>query len=226
MNRIPCVGRFGARTQSRSRYLARVSHAAIAACLIYGGSASAETAVFFNDNIAAGKQTFVDTVAAADANHNTNNPGATQTSHVYEFDILNTSGHTFLVIGANGAPSVVVKTTRGGSPAPNNQAGNRGSDGFTNWGNSHSGTFASAEALGYTFQFFESDGTTPFSMNALGTLVNDWGTCCTSNNPTPSGGTANASEVYLRFGASAPILLGGISSSISSTEHFIGAIND
>ena len=226
MNRFPRGGRSGARTQTRSRYMARVSHAAIAACLIYGGSASAETAVFFNDDIAAGKQTFADTIAAADANHNANNQGTTQTSHIYEFDILNTSGDTFLVIGANGAPSVVVKTTQGGVAAANNQLGNRGSDGFTNWGNSHNGTFASAEALGYTFQFFESDGATPFSMNALGTLVNDWGTCCTSNNPTPSGGTANASEVYLRFGASTPILLGGISSSISSTEHFIGAIND
>ena len=226
MNRFPRGGRSGARTQTRSRYMARVSHAAIAACLIYGGSASAETAVFFNDDIAAGKQTFTDTIAAADANHNANNQGTTQTSHIYEFDILNTSGDTFLVIGANGAPSVVVKTTQGGVAAANNQLGNRGSDGFTNWGNSHNGTFASAEALGYTFQFFESDGATPFSMNALGTLVNDWGTCCTSNNPTPSGGTANASEVYLRFGASTPILLGGISSSISSTEHFIGAIND
>ncbi|AXE65619.1 hypothetical protein BBF93_16320 [Hyphomonas sp. CACIAM 19H1] len=226
MNRLPRAGRSGARIQTRSRYLARVSHAAMAACIIYGGSASAETAVFFNDDIAAGKQTFVDTIAAADANHNTNNPSTPQTSHVYEFDILNTSGSTFLVIGANGAPSVIVQTTRGGNAAPNNQMGNRGSDGFTNWSNSHNGTFAGAEALGYTFAFFESDGTTPFSMNALGTLVNDWGTCCTVNNPTPSGGTANASEVYLRFGASAPILLGGISSSISSTEHFIGAIND
>lgn len=226
MYRYPGARRSGARTHSRSRYATIVSHAAIAACLAYASPAAADTAVYFNDDIEAGKQTFVNTIAAADANHNANNPDSQQTSHIYEFDILNTSGHTFLVIGSNGAPSVVVKTTQGGNPAANNGVGNNGSDGFTNWSNSHNGTFASAEAMGYKFSFFEADGTTPFSMNALGTLVNDWGTCCTANNPTPSGGTANASEVYLRFGSTTPILLGGISSSISSTEHFIGAIND
>ncbi|MFN3609915.1 MAG: autotransporter-associated beta strand repeat-containing protein [Hyphomonas sp.] len=222
-NQLRCSG---SRKRAFARSLTHVSRAAIAASILTSGIANADTAVYFNDDAAAGIQTFVDTIAAADANHNANNPGATQTSHIYEFDILNTSGSTFLVISGGGAPSVIVETTRGGSPAPNNGFGNQGSDGFTNWGNSHDGTFASAEAMGYTFKFFETDGTTPFSMNALGTLVNDWGTCCVVNNPTPSGGTANASEVYLRFGSTAPILLGGISSSIPGIEHFIGAIND
>jgi autotransporter-associated beta strand protein len=222
-NELRCLGM---RKRVAARVLAQASRAAIAASLLCGGNAFADTAVYFNDDVAAGIQTFVDTIEAADNNHNTNNPGSTQTSHIYEFDILNTSGHTFLVIGGAGAQSVIVKTTRNGSPAPNNTFGDRGSDGFTNWGNSHDGTFAGAEALGYTFSFFEDDGVTPFSMNALGTLVNNWGTCCAVGNPTPDGGTANASEVYLRFGSSSPVLLGGISSTIGGTEHFIGAIND
>lgn len=218
--------RFAGRKREFARSLTHVSRAALAASILSSGIANAETAVFFNDDIAAGKQTFVDTITAADANHNASNQGTTQTSHIYEFDILNTTGSDFLVIGSNGAPSVMVKTTRGGSAAPNSSNGNRGSDGFSSWSNSHDGTFADAESMGYTFNFFESDGTTAFSMNALGTLVNDWGTCCAVGNPTPDGGTADASEVYLRFDASNPILLGGISNTINSTEHFIGAIND
>jgi len=217
---------FGRRNRMLARSFTAASLTAIAAALLYSGTAAADPAVYFNDDVAAGIQTFEDTITAADNAYNADNPGSTQTSHIYEFDILNTTGDTFLVIGSGGAPSVTVKTTRNGSPAVNNQNGDNGSDGFSNWSNSHDGTFAGAEALGYTYQFFESDGTTPFSMNALGTMVNDWGTCCTSSNPTPDGGTANASEVYLRFGTSSPLLLGGISNSIGGTEHFIGAIND
>ena len=203
-----------------------MSLTAIATSLGTFSPASADPAVYFNDDVDEGIQTFEDTIDAADNAYNSDNPGSTRESHIYEFDILNTTGDTFLVIGSNGAPSVTVKTTRGGSPAPNNQNGDAGRDGFTNWGNSHNGTFAGAESLGYTYEFYEADGTTPFSMNALGTLVNDWGTCCVTSNPTPDGSTSDASEVYLRFGASDPLLLGGISNSIGGTEHFIGAIND
>lgn len=218
----------GSRKRVFARSLAHVSRAAIAACILTSGIASADPAVFFNDDTAVGIQTFTDTIQAADANYNASNPSTPRTSHVYSFDILNTSGSSFLVLGSNGAPSVIVNTSRGGSAATNADSGNLGSDGFTNWSNSYNagGGFAAAEALGYSFSFFEADGVTPFSMNAVGTFVNDWGTCCTVGNPTPSGTTANASEVYLRFGADDPILLGGISSSISGREHFIGAIND
>lgn len=226
MKRKTAMRCFGSRNRTFARSLALVSRTAIAASILYAGTASADPAVYFNEDVTAGIQTFTDTVEAADANYNSTHSGSTQSSDIYEFDILNTSGDTFLVIGAGGAPSVIVKTTWNGSPASNNGNGDEGSDGFTNWGNSHNGTFAGAESLGYTFSFYEADGTTPFSMNALGTMVNDWGTCCTYNNPTPDGSTADASEVYLRFGASDPLLLGGISSSISGTEHFIGAIND
>ncbi|MFN3911389.1 autotransporter domain-containing protein [Hyphomonas sp.] len=226
MNRRSILPIIGSRNRGFARSIAQVSRAALAASLLSSGIANADPAVFFNEDVNAGIQTFVNTIQAADANYNAANPGATRTSHVYAFDIQNTSGGSFLVLGTNGAPSVVVETTRGGAPAANSQNGDEGSDGFTNWSNSHGGTFADAEALGYTYSFFAADGVTPFEMNALGTMVNDWGTCCVSGNPTPDGNTSNASEVYLRFGASAPILLGGISSSIPGTEHFIGAIND
>ena len=220
---VPC---YGGRKRTLARSIAAVSLTAIAASILSSGTAAADPAVYFNDDVDAGIQTFEDTITAADNAYNNDNPGSTRSSTIYAFDILNTTGDTFLVIGAGGAPSVTVKTIWNGNPASNNQNGDNGSDGFTNWGNSHDGTFAGAEALGYTYQFFEADGTTPFDMNALGTMVNDWGTCCTYSNPTPDGSTADASEVYLRFGTSDPLLLGGISSSIGGTEHFIGAIND
>jgi autotransporter-associated beta strand protein len=217
---------FGGRNRMLARSFAAASLTAIAVAIISSGTAAAEPAVYFNDDVEAGIETFEDTVAAADAAYNADNPGANRTSHIYAFDILNTTGSSFLVLGTNGAPGVTVKTFRGGSPATNNENGDAGRDGFTNWSNSHNGTFADAESKGYTYEFYEADGTTPFTMNALGTLVNDWGTCCASGNPTPDGNTTNASEVYLRFGTSDPLLLGGISNTIGGTEHFIGAIND
>ncbi|RAN36816.1 hypothetical protein HY11_11270 [Hyphomonas pacifica] len=201
--------------------------AAMAASLLYSGAAHAEPAVYFNEDANVGIQRFKDTVDAADAAYNAANPGSTRTSLIYEYDILSTSGSSFMVIGPNaGDPSVIVETTQAGNQANNAGTGREGGDGFTNWSNSYSGGFAGAEAMGYTYKFFETDGTTPFDMNAIGTMVNDWGTCCTTNNATPSGGSADASEVYLRFGNSDPLLLGGISNRISSQEHFIGAIND
>ncbi len=123
---------------------------------------------------------------------------------------------------------VFVRTTRVGAPALNTSTGDLGGDGFTSWGNSYTrGDFNNAAALGYNLEFFSDAGlTNPFLMNSLGLHVTNWGTCCALNNDTPSGGTANASEIYLIFDQTAPILLGGISSTIRGTEHFIGAIND
>ena len=206
---------------------ASVSTVAVTVSLFYAGVAHAAPAVYFNEDADEGMQAFKDTVADADDAYNTDNPGSPRSSVIYEYDILSTSGDEFMVIGPDaGDPSVIVKTIRGGAPAPNNGTGDEGGDGFTNWSNSYSGGFSDAEDMGYTYQFYETDGTTPFQMNAIGTMVNDWGTCCTSGNAKPDGGTANASEVYLRFGNSSPLLLGGISSAIPGVEHFIGAIND
>ena len=211
------------------RVWASASMAAMAVSLMYAGAAHADPAVYFNEDATVGIQKFKDTVDSADAAYNAANPGSTRSSLIYEYDILSTSGSSFMVIGPNaGDPSVIVETSRGGSAVSNNGTGNEGSDGFTNWGNSYSKNagFSAAEAMGYTYKFYEADGTTPFEMNAIGTMVNDWGTCCAEDNATPDGGTADASQVYLRFGSSNPLLLGGISSTIGPQEHFIGAIND
>ncbi|SHN64792.1 autotransporter-associated beta strand repeat-containing protein [Erythrobacter sanguineus] len=197
----------------------KYSCSVIAACA--ASTAFAEPAVFFNDDRDAGRTTFRNTVQAADAN-------AGQTSVIYEIDILNTTGSIFQVTNPTNSDIVFVRTTRVGAPALNNGTGDLGGDGFTNWGNSYSpDTFAAAAALGYNIEFFsDASLTNPFQMNSLGLHVNNWGTCCATNNATPSGGTSNASEIYLIFDNTAPLLLGGIASTIPGTEHFIGAIND
>src|SRR3546814_12853452 len=60
------------------------STAAIATGLIFvATNAGATPAVFFNDDLVAGEQTFVDTAAAADAAYNAANPGATQDSVIF-----------------------------------------------------------------------------------------------------------------------------------------------
>ena len=212
----------------RAVYL-KVGGSVIAACAVLATSpAFADPAVFFNDDRDAGRTTFRNTVQAADNAHNQANPNATRTSIIFEIDIRNTTGGVFQVTNPTNNDIVFVRTTRLGSTAPNNGIGDRGGDGFTNWGNSYSPrTFAAAAALGYNIEFFSDAAlSNPFPMNALGLHVNNWGTCCAVGNATPSGGTANASEIYLIFDNTAPLLLGGISRTIPGTEHFIGAIND
>ena len=52
---------------------------------------------------------------------------------------------------------------------------------------------------GVKFEFFSDVGmTTPTTINAIGTFTNDWGTCCTSNNNTPTG-TASGTALYAVF---------------------------
>src|SRR3546814_1106637 len=73
------------------------STAAIATGLIFvATTAGATPAVFFNDDLVAGEQTFVDTAAAADAAYNAANPGATQDSVIFRIDLTNRSEeHTY-----------------------------------------------------------------------------------------------------------------------------------
>jgi outer membrane autotransporter protein len=209
-----------------------VAVAAVAAGLLLPSAASAAPAVFFNDDLDAGRATLLNAITLSDQAFNAANPSLPpRVSPVFEIDITNSltdSNGVFSVV--NGSTTVWVRTTQGGGIARNNQNGDLGGDGFTNWSNVYSGGFAGAEALGYTLSFFADAAlTTPFEMNALGLHVNDWGTCCTSGNPTPLGGTANASEIYLRFftgSSDSLLLLGGISSPIPGIEHFIGAVND
>jgi outer membrane autotransporter protein len=211
---------------------ASVAAAAVAAGLL-SSAASAVPAVFFNDDLAAGRNTLLNAITLSDQAYNTANPTTPRTATIFEIDITNSltnASGVFSVV--NGSTTVWVRTTQAGNIARNNASGDLGGDGFTNWGNSYNGSFAGAEALAYQLDFFADAGlTTPFAMNAIGLNVNDWGTCCTSGNPTPTGGTANASEIYLRFltGSTDSLqLLGGIAqgSENNGIEHFIGAIND
>lgn len=189
-------------------------------------SAFAAPAVFFNDDTATGLQTFADTVAAADAAYNAANPGSTQQSTIFAIDLNNSTGSSFSVT-SNGQ-TVYVVTTRAGTPAPNNTNGDENSLGFTQWSVSYSrGDFSSAIAQGYNIAFYsDASLTTPFSVNAAGLFVSNWGTCCTTNNTTPDGSTADASEIYMLFNGSTPLLVGGITSSIGGEEHFVAAIDD
>tara|TARA_R110000787_G_scaffold8094_3_gene27068 strand:- start:16972 stop:20142 length:3171 start_codon:yes stop_codon:yes gene_type:complete len=218
-------GRARGRKHFIGRALGSASVFTLALAVLAPGTASATPAVFFNEDTSAGLQTFINTVLAADASFNTANPTTPHTSDIYQFDILNTTGGKFTVSSTTGGNDIVVETVRLGSLTSNNYTGKKGSDGFTDWSNSYSSTFADAEAMGYTYKFFEADGVTPYDINALGTYVNDWGTCCT-NGVDPDGNPTGASAVYFRFGASDPLLLGGIKKSIGGTEHFVGGIND
>ncbi len=204
-----------------------VSASAIIASIVAGTiAAHATPAVFFNADLVAGEQTFRDTATAADAAYNAANPGATQSSDIFRIDLTNLTGSNFAVM--SGGTTVYVKTARAGSPAPNNQNGDEGGDGFTNWSVNYTpGDFNSAISNGYTLSFFSDAAyTTAYNVNAIGMHVSDWGTCCTASNAVPGGGTANASQIYMLFNGSTPLLVGGISTAIRGEEHFIAAIDD
>ncbi|WP_028964945.1 beta strand repeat-containing protein, partial [Sphingomonas phyllosphaerae] len=204
-----------------------VSASAVVTAIVAGAvAAHATPAVFFNADLVAGEQTFRDTATAADAAYNAANPGATQSSDIFRIDLTNLTGSNFAV--TSGGTTVYVKTTLAGNPAPNNQNGDERGDGFTNWGVSYTaGDFNSAISNGYTLSFFsDSAYTTAYNVNAIGMHVSDWGTCCTTSNAVPGGGTANASQIYMLFNGSTPLLVGGISTAIRGEEHFIAAIDD
>ena len=189
------------------------------------GAAHAVPTVFFNEDLVAGEATFVNAIIAADAAYNLAN-NDTQTSNIFTYDIMNNTGASFTV--TSGAETVYVRTSQSQNAGLMNSVdGDEQNDGFTGWGNSHDGTWAGAVALGYTVEFFADAGyTTPYLMNAVGLYVTNWGTCCTTNNPTPDGSTVNASEVYMQFNGGTPLLVGGISTSIPGEEHFVAAIDD
>src|SRR3546814_1493103 len=83
------------------------STAAFATGLIFvATNAGATPAVFFNDDLVAGEQTFVDTAAAADAAYNAANPGATQDSVIFRLDLTNSTGNQFSVTDPDSAITV------------------------------------------------------------------------------------------------------------------------
>lgn len=208
--------------------LSAASRGALVIAATAASVAHAAPAVYFNDNLVAGENTFLATAAAADAAYNAAHPGATQNSTIFRIDLTNTTGSSFSVTDALTNTTVYVRTTRNGVLAPNNTTGDAGGDGFTGWSVAYTpGDFASAIAAGYTMSFFsDSSYSTPYLINAIGLNVSDWGTCCTLGNTTPNGGTADASQIYMQFNGSSPLLVGGISSPISGQEHFIAAIDD
>ena len=196
---------------------------------IFSMTAHANPAVFFNDDLNAGLQTFLDTAAAADAAYNAANPsGPTHSSLIFQLDLSTITGYRFAVTDASLTETVYVQTLRAGSAATNTGTGDEGGDGFTNWSVSYlSGDFSSAVSAGYELSFFtDASYTTPYLINAVGLNVSNWGTCCTTNNTTPDGGLANASQIYMLFDGSSPLLVGGIDTSIGGEEHFVAAIDD
>src|SRR3546814_13479159 len=103
------------------------STAAFATGLIFvATNAGATPAVFFNDDLVAGEQTFVDTAAAADAAYNAANPGATQDSVIFRLDLTNSTGNQFSVTDPVSAITVYVRTALAGSPANNSTTGDEG----------------------------------------------------------------------------------------------------
>jgi len=179
----------------------------------------AAPAIFFDDDLSAGRTKIISTIQNADTNSG-------QTSTIFEIDLFdNPNGiYTSTVNGQ----SVYVKTTRNGSVVPNEDFGTT-LDGFTGWSNNYVGDFSNAENLGYKLDFYSDSSlssSSRFPVNALGIFVDDWGTCCVRNNSTPYGTNIDSSEVYIKFDNNAPLLVGGISQPIPPKEHFIGAIND
>ncbi len=130
-------------------------------------SAFATPAVFFNDDVNAGLQTFTNVIGAADTAYNTANPGATQQSNIFRIDLNNSTGGAFSVT-SNGQ-TVYVVTTLAGSVAPNNTNGDENSLGFTRWSVDYTpGDFNEATAEGYTMAFYsDANHTTPLSVAAF-----------------------------------------------------------
>lgn len=114
-------------------------------------TAHADPAVFFNDDLNAGLQTFLDTAVAADAAYNAANPSSpTQTSLIFKYDLSVISGYRFSVTDTTAVETIYVQTLRAGSSAMNTGTGDEGGDGFTNWSVSYqSGDFAGAVSAGY-----------------------------------------------------------------------------
>lgn len=187
------------------------------------GQILAAPAVFFNDNLTAGRTSFTNTVNSATA-------VGGGTPIIYIVDIGAQAGQSNFTATSSSGPTIYVSTSRLGSPASNNNTGDIGGLGYTTWSVSYtSGNFSSVIDRGYKVSFFsDSARTTPVDINAIGIQTTNWGTCCTGNNTTPDGSLQPGSAIYMNFAGatSGNLLVGNITSSISGTEHFVGAIND
>lgn len=186
---------------------------AAAGCLAaLAGGAQAAPAVFFTDDLSEGQTRFTQTVASA---------ASDAVIFTYDFDMSSPSAFSV----TEGGTTVYVRTFLGASPATYSY------DGFQTWGVSYNAAngFAAVVDSGFTIEFYEDSGyTTPFASNAVGIQTYDWGTCCTGVNTTPDG-TVAGSAIYMVFNPDTDAsinLIGNITSSIPSTNHFVAAIDD
>ena len=206
----------------------------------YAGAIFATPVTFFTTR-SGGLTAFTDAVTAADTNYNTNlkpSGAPTVTSTVYSFSIPNTSTTSGVFSVTLGSTPLYIRTSRGGVAANNSSTGNLGGTNYTSWsvgyqnrGGSNSGVnWTNALADGYKVEFFSDAGlTTRTGVNSFGVHINDWGTCCTTVTSATPTGTTIGTGVYLVFetGATSNALeVGTMTSSISGTEHFVGAIDD
>lgn len=177
----------------------------------------AAPASFFDTDLAQGKSRFREVV-----NESTNN-----TAVFYELSINSSSGNVFTVPGDDGISTAYVRATKDGSAinfdrAYSGQYYHGWSVGVSSW--------QDVIDEGVKFEFFADSGLTiPLPVNAFGVQTQDWGTCCTVSNYTPTG-TAPGTAIYTIFdGGTAGQsidLLGNITTTIGSTIHFVAEIDD
>ncbi len=178
----------------------------------------AEPASFFDTNLAQGLSRFKQIV-----NDSTNN-----TAVFYEMDINSAlSSNEFSVPDGNGG-SAWVRVTMGGSGIIFDDE--RDGTGYYHEWSVSAPDWNTAVSNGVKFEFFtDSTKSTPLEVNAFGTQTYHWGTCCTDENPIPSG-TAEGTAIYTIFdgGSLGPTteLLGNITSTIDADTHFIAEIDD
>jgi autotransporter-associated beta strand protein len=187
------------------------------------GQIYAAPAVFFNDNLSAGRTSFTNTINSAAA-------VGGGTPNIYIVDIGAQAGQSNFTATVTSGPTIYVSTSRLGSPALNSSTGDIGGLGYSTWSVSYtSSDFSSVIDRGYKVSFFSDSGrTAPIDVNAIGIQTTNWGTCCTGSNTTPDGSLQPGSAIYMNFAGatSGNLLVGNITSSIGGTEHFVGAIND
>ena len=177
----------------------------------------AAPASFFDTDLAQGKSRFRQVV-----NESTNN-----TAVFYELSISSSSGNIFTVPGDDGISTAYVRATKDGvainfNSLYSSQYYHGWSVGVSNW--------QDVIDEGVKFEFFADSGLTiPLPVNAFGVQTQDWGTCCMGPNNTPTG-TAYGTAIYTIFdGGTAGQsidLLGNITTTISSTVHFVAEIDD
>jgi len=176
----------------------------------------AAPASFFDTDLAQGKSRFRQVV-----NESTNN-----TAVFYELSISSSSGNIFTVPGDNGSTAYVRATKDGAAITFNMEY----SDQYYHGWSVGVSSWQDVIDEGVKFEFFADSGLTiPLPVNAFGVQTQDWGTCCTTSNYTPTG-TAEGTAIYTIFdGGTAGQsidLLGNITTTISSTIHFVAEIDD